>query len=240
MQGKSVNAATSLLRTAHALQDAGAFSIVLEAMPYKLASHITDTLSIPTIGIGAGPHTSGQVLVHDDALGIWGCANGERQHAPKFVRRFGELGHAGYEGAKSYANGVRDGSFPSIERGEAYQMDDEVWRLITERFKDMGMPLRESRAGLQEEADEGVRSPLNSDVLTLSKELDQRTSAQSSSPSPPMSIAAHPTPPSLHDMSTPSHPVPIPSPSPSVASVDLVPSVARRSLRAQHHTAMTN
>jgi len=206
-------------------------------MPHKLAAHITDTLSIPTIGIGAGPHTSGQVLVHDDALGIWGYANGEGQHAPKFVRRFGELGRVGYEGAKSYANAVRGGSFPSVEKGEAYEMDHEVWKMITKRFKEMGMPLRESRFSVQEEVDAGIRSPSSRDVPSLSEELEQRTGASASSS--PASSVPHPTSPPFHDISTPSHHIPIPPPSPSVANMGLSPSV-QRSLPAQRHRTMAN
>ena len=71
VQGRTAEAATKLLRAARALEDAGAFSIVLEAMPNLLGAYITERLSVPTIGIGAGPGTSGQVLVWDDMVGTW-------------------------------------------------------------------------------------------------------------------------------------------------------------------------
>lgn len=71
MQGRTVESARSLVRAALALQDAGAFSIVLEAMPSPLGAYITEQVNIPTIGIGAGPGTSGQVLVWDDMVGTW-------------------------------------------------------------------------------------------------------------------------------------------------------------------------
>ena len=71
VQGRTAASASGLLRAAQALEDAGAFSIVLEAMPSQLGEYITRTLKIPTIGIGAGPETNGQVLVWDDMLGTW-------------------------------------------------------------------------------------------------------------------------------------------------------------------------
>lgn len=82
VQGKTAESARGVLHSAHALQDAGAFSVVLEAIPHVLASYITSKLVIPTIGIGAGPGTSGQVLVWDDVMSTWSG------HKAKFVRRF--------------------------------------------------------------------------------------------------------------------------------------------------------
>lgn len=85
VQGRDAQGALLLLHAAKALQDAGAYGMVLEAIPHKLASLITDTLSIPTIGIGAGKGCSGQVLVWDDAMGNW------TGHKAKFVRRLPTL-----------------------------------------------------------------------------------------------------------------------------------------------------
>ncbi|KAF9510685.1 hypothetical protein BS47DRAFT_1373275 [Hydnum rufescens UP504] len=125
VQGKDARAAYSLLQNALALQSAGAILLVLEALPHPLATHITRSLSIPTIGIGAGPGTSGQVLVHDDMLGIW---NG---HRPKFVRVFSEAGRVADEGAASYVSAVRNRSFPDVA-SESYEMDIQEWEAFLE------------------------------------------------------------------------------------------------------------
>ncbi|KZO90610.1 putative ketopantoate hydroxymethyltransferase [Calocera viscosa TUFC12733] len=123
VQGRSAQDALHIARSAKALQDAGAFSIVLEAIPSRLAAHITQQLSIPTIGIGAGVGCSGQVLVQDDALGVWAG------HKAKFVRRFAEVGKEAAKGVEGYALAVKEGTFPAEEEG--YAMDEEVF----ERFK---------------------------------------------------------------------------------------------------------
>lgn len=123
VQGKDAPTAHTLLHAAHALQSAGACLLVLEAVPHRLATYITRTLRIPTIGIGAGPGCSGQVLVHDDALGIW------RGHQAKFVRRFAEVGRAADEGVLAYASAVKRGEFPNTD-DEAYEMDEEQWALF--------------------------------------------------------------------------------------------------------------
>jgi 3-methyl-2-oxobutanoate hydroxymethyltransferase len=82
---------------------------VLELLPAPLAAELTNILSIPTIGIGAGPGVNGQVLVLPDALGL----NEECQ--PRFLRRFAELGSAARDGVRSYADAVRDGTYPAAE-----------------------------------------------------------------------------------------------------------------------------
>lgn len=120
VQGKDASSAAALLRSAKGLQDAGAYATVLEAIPDQLASYITQQLSIPTIGIGAGPGCDGQVLVWDDAMGSWSG------HKPKFVRRFVEMGKVAEEGVAAYAHAVRDRSFP--ERGTpTYEMNPGEW-----------------------------------------------------------------------------------------------------------------
>lgn len=120
VQGRDVQGALGILRSARTLQDAGAFAVVLEAIPHQLAAYITEQLDIPTIGIGAGPSCSGQVLVHDDAVGVWSG------HKAKFVRRFAEVAKVASEGVAAYASAVKGGEFPS-EATESYAMDDEVW-----------------------------------------------------------------------------------------------------------------
>jgi 3-methyl-2-oxobutanoate hydroxymethyltransferase len=107
VQGKSVDSAEQLLRDAHAVEAAGAFSIVLEAIPRELAAQITHELHIPTIGIGAGPDCDGQVLVLHDLLGL------SFGQTPKFTRRYANLGDVISTAVRHYGDDVRGGSFPS-------------------------------------------------------------------------------------------------------------------------------
>jgi 3-methyl-2-oxobutanoate hydroxymethyltransferase len=125
VQGRLAAAALSLLRTALQLQEAGSFSMVLEAIPHQLATHITKRLDIPTIGIGAGAGCSGQVLVIDDALGVWSG------HKAKFVRRFAHIGEESNKGVLGYVEAVRDQSFPNLE--ESYRMEDAEWNTFLEK-----------------------------------------------------------------------------------------------------------
>jgi 3-methyl-2-oxobutanoate hydroxymethyltransferase len=124
VQGRDAASAIELVHAANELQLAGAFSIVLEAVPHTLAAHITQRLHIPTIGIGAGPRCDGQVLVQDDALGIWSG------HKAKFVRRFADVGTAAAAGVDAYAKAVKDASFPSVE--ESYEMNPGEWEKFAE------------------------------------------------------------------------------------------------------------
>ncbi len=106
VQGKSEEDATRVLRDAHAVQAAGAFSIVLEGIPEGLAQQITAALDIPTIGIGAGVHCDGQVLVSYDLLGL------TPELEPKFVKRYAELYATGREATARYVDEVKAGTFP--------------------------------------------------------------------------------------------------------------------------------
>jgi 3-methyl-2-oxobutanoate hydroxymethyltransferase len=106
VQGKGEDAASRVLEDAKALARAGAYAIVLEGMPADLARRITDTVDVPTIGIGAGPHCDGQVLVCYDFLGMFGDIR------PKFVRRFAEVGEAVVAATRTYVADVRSGAFP--------------------------------------------------------------------------------------------------------------------------------
>ena len=113
VQGKSKDAATHMLEQALACQEAGAQMVVLEAIPSSLGEKITSELNIPTIGIGAGPNCSGQVLVLPDMLGI------SPGRPPKFVKNFLE-GHQSIESAvKAYVREVKSGKFPGPEHGFA-------------------------------------------------------------------------------------------------------------------------
>ncbi len=109
VQGKTDKQAARILADARALEEAGAFSIVLEGMPSKLAAEVTHALRIPTIGIGAGPATDGQVLVLHDMLGL---TTGK---APKFVKRYANLADEIARAATEYAEDVRGGRFPGPE-----------------------------------------------------------------------------------------------------------------------------
>ncbi len=122
VQGKSAAAAQKMLDDARALEQAGAFALVLECVPTPLAARVTEAVGIPTIGIGAGPHCDGQVLVWQDMLGI------TERLAPKFVKRFAPIGDAMRAAFADYAAEVRSGSFPGPEHG--YGMDEELLEKI--------------------------------------------------------------------------------------------------------------
>ena len=118
VQGKTVEAAVGLIDDAKALAHAGCFAIVLEGVPDEVARLVTDAVVVPTIGIGAGHHCDGQVLVLHDVLGF------EDRLAPKFVRRYAELGQAGVTALERYAADVRSGAFPSDD--ESYHLSDDA------------------------------------------------------------------------------------------------------------------
>ncbi|MEW6713733.1 MAG: 3-methyl-2-oxobutanoate hydroxymethyltransferase [Nitrospirota bacterium] len=107
VQGKTAEAAKKLLEEAHAVEDAGAFSLLLEAVPMNLAKKITEELSIPTIGIGAGPHCDGQVLVLHDVIGLF------ERFVPKFVKQYANLKKDIAVAVKNYKYDVEKGIFPS-------------------------------------------------------------------------------------------------------------------------------
>ena len=106
VQGKTMAAAQKLLDDARALQDAGAFALVLECVPAPLAERVTQALVIPVIGIGAGAGCDGQVLVWQDMTGM------TLSHLPRFVKRFGEVGASLRSAVEAYAREVRAGAFP--------------------------------------------------------------------------------------------------------------------------------
>jgi 3-methyl-2-oxobutanoate hydroxymethyltransferase len=110
VQGKTDEAAKRLLNEAHIVEDAGAFALLLEAIPMKLAKKITKELSIPTIGIGAGPHCDGQVLVLHDVIGMF------ERFVPKFVKRYANLKEEAKKAIETYRKEVETGVFPSDEQ----------------------------------------------------------------------------------------------------------------------------
>jgi 3-methyl-2-oxobutanoate hydroxymethyltransferase len=107
--GRSRDEAEQVIEDAHALEAAGAFALVLECIPAELARRITGELTIPTIGIGAGPHCDGQVLVSYDAFGLF------QDFIPRFAKRYADLGVVMAEATRNYIDEVRSGVFPSAE-----------------------------------------------------------------------------------------------------------------------------
>lgn len=109
VQGRSDEAAEQILNDARTLEEAGAFAVVLEGIPSALGRRVTEALTVPTIGIGAGPHCDAQVLVIQDVLGL------NADHVAKFVRQYAQLGEAIEAAARQFDQDVRAGAFPSPE-----------------------------------------------------------------------------------------------------------------------------
>ncbi|MGI6452605.1 MAG: 3-methyl-2-oxobutanoate hydroxymethyltransferase [Syntrophomonadaceae bacterium] len=118
VQGKDVQTAKKLLEDALAIEKAGAFSIVMECVPAELAKKITEEVSVPTIGIGAGPFCDGQVLVIHDLLGMYS------RRSPKFVKKFADLKPLIMKAVTDYKIEVTQGSFPAPEH--CFSMGEEV------------------------------------------------------------------------------------------------------------------
>ncbi len=127
VQGKTIEAAEALLKDAKAVEEAGAFAIVLECIPAEVASEITARSNIPTIGIGAGPHCDGQVLVFHDLLGLY------EGHLPKFVRKYGDFGAMMREALGRFNSDVRDGKFPSED--EAFHLSGEAAKVFSKEAR---------------------------------------------------------------------------------------------------------
>jgi len=117
VQGKSADAARYLVDEARALQDVGCFSMVLEGVPREVGDLITESLTIPTVGIGAGPGCDGQVLVLHDLLGL------QDDFIAKFVRQYADLKSASIAGITAYVDDVRSGAFP--DDSECYHIADD-------------------------------------------------------------------------------------------------------------------
>lgn len=118
VQGREVESAKQLLQDAQAVQQAGAFAVVLELVPTPLAKAITEQLEIPTIGIGAGAHTDGQVQVFHDILGLF------EEFVPRHTKRYAELGGQMQDAIAAYVRDVESGAFPAEEN--SFSMRDEV------------------------------------------------------------------------------------------------------------------
>lgn len=122
VQGKSIEAAQKLIDDAKAVEQAGAFALVLECVPSALARIITESISIPTIGIGAGGGCDGQILVYQDMLGMYS------DFTPKFVKKFANAGQVMCAAFLDYIDEVKNGEFPSKEH--SFDISDEVLSAI--------------------------------------------------------------------------------------------------------------
>lgn len=127
IQGRTVEAAMSILDDALAIQDAGCFMLEFEAVPAKIASLISGKLDIPTIGIGAGAGTDGQILLSYDLLGVF------TDFKPKFTKRYTNLTEVAVKGLKQYVAEVKDGRFPDDDH--SYGVDDSVVEAFADRLE---------------------------------------------------------------------------------------------------------
>jgi 3-methyl-2-oxobutanoate hydroxymethyltransferase len=126
VQGKNEKVAKQMIKDALAIEDAGACSIVIEGVPWQLVQLITEKLSVPTIGIGAGVHCDGQVLVYHDILGL------QTDLRPKFVKQFGQFYNPMVEAVKVYAQEVKSSTFPAKEH--TFTMDETIVEKLREKF----------------------------------------------------------------------------------------------------------
>lgn len=127
VQAKESASALKLIEDAKAIEEAGAFAVVLECVPAKLAAIISEELTIPTIGIGAGAGCDGQVLVYQDMLNMYGDLK------PKFAKEFGQVGDAMTEAFEAYIKETKEGTFPAAEH--EFKIDDEVLAEVKANLK---------------------------------------------------------------------------------------------------------
>lgn len=125
-QGKSASAAQRLVVDAMILQEAGCFSLVLESIPARLGSLVSERLDIPTIGIGAGVGCDGQVLVTHDLLGLFD------RFTPRFVKKYAEFHDVMAQAFTGYKNDVESGAFPAEEH--SVEMDDGEWKALVDEL----------------------------------------------------------------------------------------------------------
>jgi 3-methyl-2-oxobutanoate hydroxymethyltransferase len=126
VQGKDIESARKVVREALALQQAGVFAIIFEAVPAKLSDYVTKKLRVPTISIGGGPSCSGQLLVTPDVLGMFDA------FTPSFAKKYQNVNKLMAETFRTYADEVRTGVFPGPEH--SYAMSDQVLEAIEEEF----------------------------------------------------------------------------------------------------------
>jgi 3-methyl-2-oxobutanoate hydroxymethyltransferase len=135
VQGRGAAGAEKVLADAVAIEQAGAFCIVLEAIPPDVAAQVTSMVGVPTIGIGAGAACDGQVLVSTDLLGL------SRGHQPKFAKRFAELGEAAVDAFSAYVAEVRAGTFPAASHAYKPNARESAPRLPAAAIDDLDAPL---------------------------------------------------------------------------------------------------
>ncbi|KAA3660629.1 MAG: 3-methyl-2-oxobutanoate hydroxymethyltransferase [Chloroflexi bacterium] len=126
VQGRSVETARKVMTQALALQEAGVFAIIFEAVPAKLAAYVTKKLDVPTISIGGGPGCSGQLLVTHDILGLYS------EFTPSFAKKFVDMNQIMHDTFTQYGEEVRSGVFP--DEDHSYAMSDEIMELIEKEF----------------------------------------------------------------------------------------------------------
>ena len=126
MQGRDEKVAEKLLKDALALQASGACAVVLEGIPWQLGQLVTEKLTIPTIGIGAGVHCDGQVLVYHDILGL------QTEIRPKFVKNFGQFFTPMVEAMRNYAAEVKASAFPAEEH--TFTMEEKIIEKLREKY----------------------------------------------------------------------------------------------------------
>lgn len=129
VQGKGADEARRVIDEAVALEQAGCFSLVLECVPAEVAAYITERVSIPTIGIGAGPACDGQVLVYHDLLGLY------EGHKPKFVRRYAEGAAIFTDAVTRFIADIREGRFPDVARESFHVSSDEELKRLYATFE---------------------------------------------------------------------------------------------------------
>ena len=129
VQGRGHDAEEKVVADAKALEEAGAYAIVLEAIPPDLAARVTAEVSVPTIGIGAGPRCDGQVLVCTDLLGM------SRGHSPKFAKKYAELGDLIVAATRKYVDEVQTGAFPAPEHSYKPNRESESGPRVSEQGK---------------------------------------------------------------------------------------------------------
>ena len=160
-QGRTASRARQMIDEALRLQDAGAFAIVLECVPANVATAVTEALEIPTIGIGAGGGTSGQVLVYHDMLGMMSHPHHD-EFMPKFCKRYAQVGHAITEGLEQFRKEVEDGTFPG-EEYSPYKMNEVEAKL----FDDLLAKDAEERRSKHEQTAEKLKQADEYEQLSL-------------------------------------------------------------------------
>ncbi|MFX0008812.1 MAG: 3-methyl-2-oxobutanoate hydroxymethyltransferase [Candidatus Hermodarchaeota archaeon] len=131
VQGKTIEGAKTLITDAKKLEKAGVFSIVLESIPWQIAKFITQSVDVPTIGIGAGSYCDGQILVINDMLGLF------TDFKPKFLKYFGDIGNSVKMAINNYKNEVKSGIYPDIEH--SYEFPKEDLNEIEEWFENIDL-----------------------------------------------------------------------------------------------------